>query len=175
MDLMRLCCGASILIAVLTGPALGQDKPTGPAAPKPSTATKSQSGSAKSQKPSAAKPSAPAQSGMTAEEASAGVAAMEEIFACVSQGLPQGWERAWVTVTELSGDSKERTFEGRFQVSLEASGDKRWDFVPCNSRQVAESVYRLNDFLAPEKRGWKVATLLFLRGGKFELKYDYTR
>jgi len=76
-------------------------------------------------------------------------------------------------VTELSGSGRERTFEGRFEVSLESAGDKHWKFVPCNSRDVAERVYRLNEFLEPEKRQWKVATLLFTHDGKFELKYDY--
>lgn len=112
---------------------------------------------------------------MSSEENSAGVQAIEQIYACVAQGLPDGWQRAWVTVTELSGTGKERTFEGRFTVSMEAAGDKRWDFVPCNARNVAERVYGLNDFLEPGKRQWKVATLLLTPDRKFELKYDYAR
>lgn len=141
---------------------------TKPAAAKSKPAAK-RSGEATAKSPSAAN------QGTSAEADSAGLKAVEEIFACVAQGLPEGWQRAWVVVTELAGDLKERRFEGLFQVSLEASGDKRWDYVPCNSRQVAESVYQLNDFLEPEKRRWKTATLLFLREGRFELKYDYSR
>lgn len=45
--------------------------------------------------------------------------------------------------------------------------------VPCNAREVAERVYALNDFLEPERRRWKAATLVFTGDGKFELKYDY--
>lgn len=101
--------------------------------------------------------------------------AIDSIFACIAQGLPEGWRRAWVTVTELSAKSGERTLEGHFQVSLEASGDQRWDFVPCNARSVAEGVYRLNTYLSPEKRHWKVATLLFTSDGKYELRYEYAK
>lgn len=107
-------------------------------------------------------------------EADNGQRALEEIFACVAQGLPEGWQRAWVTVKELSASrGGERTFEAHYQVSLERSGERRWDFVPCNARDVAERVYRLNEYLEPAKRNWKTATLLFTADSKFELKYDY--
>jgi hypothetical protein len=121
------------------------------------------------------KPAAAAQQGLPVDQDSAGVKAIEEIFACVAQGLPESWQRAWVIVTEVSAAGGQRTFEGRFLVSMEAAGDKRWDFVPCNARSVAEGVYGLNDYLEPEKRQWKVATLLYTAEGRFELKYDYTR
>lgn len=129
-------------------------------------------GAPKAAKPKPAPDPAPRSS---AAEDSAGVQAIEAIFACVAQGLPEGWQRAWVIVTELSATGGERSFEGRFLVSLEPTGDQRWKFVPCNSLDVAQRVYALNDFLQPEKRQWKVATLLFTPEGKFELKYDYTR
>lgn len=167
-------CGAALVAAAIcTTASWAQDKPAAgqplakPAAPAPKAGAKP--APAKTEKSTPAKPAA------TAGSKPDGERALQEIFACVAQGLPEGWQRAWVIVTELSGDGKERTFEGRFQVSMEATGDKRWNFVPCNTRDVAEGVYRLNDFLEPEKRGWKVATLQFMRDGKFELKYDYTR
>ena len=104
-----------------------------------------------------------------------GVKAVEKIFACVAAGLPKGWRRAWVVVSELSGDDKERTFEGKFQYSLDAAGSDPVDLVPCDARDVAQRVYKLNDFLEPEKRQWKVATLTFTSDGKFEIKYDYVK
>ena len=104
-----------------------------------------------------------------------GVKAVEKIFACVAEGLPEGWRRAWVIVTELSGDEKERTFEGKFHYSLDAAGANPAALVPCNAREVAERVHALNDFLEPEKRQWKVATLNFTSDGKFEIKYDYVK
>ncbi|MGH8674307.1 MAG: hypothetical protein ACREVG_08360 [Burkholderiales bacterium] len=110
-----------------------------------------------------------------AEEDNPGVRAVERIFGCVADGLPKEWRRAWVIVTELSGDDKERSFEGKFFYSVDAAGAKPVALVPCNAREVAENVYKLNDFLEYEKRSWKVATLIFTSDGKFEIKYDYTK
>ncbi len=123
-------------------------------------------------KPPSAKPRPAAKAG----EESPGERAVEEIFRCLATGLPADWRRAWVVVTELESDGKERRFEGKFYYSLDAAGAKPATLAPCDAREAAQGVYRLNDFLEPEKRQWKVATLVFLReGGKFELKYDYAR
>jgi hypothetical protein len=108
-----------------------------------------------------------------AEEESEGVRAVREIFACLAAGLPEAWQRAWVVVTELAGDDKERSFEGKFHYSLDPDGVRGVPLVPCDAREAAARVYALNEFLEPEQRRWKVATLVFTRDGKFELKYDY--
>ena len=127
-------------------------------------------------KPPAAKPAEKAaEKKPAAEEDNPGVKAVERIFGCVAEGLPKEWRRAWIVVTELSGDDKERSFEGKFFYSLDPGGQKPVALVPCNAREVAQGVYGLNDFLEYEKRGWKVATLVFTSDGKFELKYDYTK
>ena len=47
--------------------------------------------------------------------------------------------------------------------------------APCDAKEVAQDVYKLNDFLEYDKRQWKVATLIFTNDGKFEIKYDYTK
>lgn len=169
----KYCVAAAFALLAISSPH-AQEKAPEPTGSKPA-ATKSKPAAKRSAEPPAKSAASVPTRESSVEADSAGLKAVEEIFACVAQGLPEGWQRAWVVVTELAGDLKERRFEGRFQVSLEASGDKRWDYVPCNSRQVAESVYRLNDFLEPEKRHWRTATLLFLREGRFELKYDYSR
>lgn len=124
---------------------------------------------------SRSKPAAAAQKKPAAEEENPGVKAVEKIFACVAEGLPSDWRRAWVVVTEIASDGGERSFEGKFYYSRDADGANPVDLAPCDARQTAEGVYALNDFLEPEKRQWKVATLIFLSDGKFELKYDYTR
>jgi len=111
----------------------------------------------------------------SAEEESAGVKAVERIYACMAQGLPKDWGRAWVVVTELAGDSKERSFEGKFFYSLDRAGSKPLPLTPCDAQDVAQRVYALNEFLDYEKRQWKAATLVFTSDGKFELKYDYTK
>lgn len=111
----------------------------------------------------------------TAEEDNPGVQAVQKIFSCIAKGLPKDWRRAWVVVTELSGDSKERKFEGKFLYSADPSGTNPQPLVPCDARQVGEGVYSLNEYLEYEKRQWKIATLTFTSDGKFEIKYDYTR
>jgi len=123
------------------------------------------------------KPAAPApqKKPAAAEENSAGVKAIEKIFACIAEGLPKDWGRAWIVVTEIAGDDKEKSFEGKFFYSLDVAGEKPVPLVPCNAREAAQGVYALNEFLEYDKRQWKVATVVFTVDGKFEIKYDYTR
>jgi hypothetical protein len=120
------------------------------------------------------KPAA-AQKKPAAEEENPGVKEIRKIFACLAAGLPGEWRRAWVVLTEIASDGRERSFEGAFYYSLDPEGAKPEKLVPCNAREVGERVYALNEFLEPEKRHWKVATLVFLSEGKFELKYDYAQ
>ena len=132
----------------------------------------------KSDKPSGTglkpKPAAGAES-KPAADPKAEELAVEKIFGCMAEGLPKEWRRAWVVVTELSGDDKERNFEGKFFYSLDDAGAKPVALVPCNAREVAQGVYALNDYLEFEKRKWKVATLIYTVDGKFEIKYDYVK
>ena len=121
------------------------------------------------------KPAAEAPKKPAPEQENAGEKAVEKIFGCVAAGLPKEWRRAWVVVTELAGGDKERKFEGKFLYSLDASGTNPQPLVPCDAREVAQDVYKLNDFLEYDKRQWKVATLIFTSDGKFEIKYDYTK
>ncbi|MFY9314215.1 MAG: hypothetical protein WAO95_01495 [Burkholderiales bacterium] len=102
------------------------------------------------------------------------VEAVQRIFECVAAGLPREWRRAWAEIVETAADGKERSFEGKFYYLPEAEGAEPAALVPCSAREVAERVYALNYFLAPDRRRWKVATLVFTSDGKFELKYDYT-
>jgi hypothetical protein len=134
------------------------------------TKTEQPAGTGLKPKPAADAPKKPA-----AEEENAGVKAVEKIFGCVAEGLPKEWRRAWVVVTELQQGDKERKFEGRFFYSLDDAGKQPLVLKPCDAREVAEGVYKLNDFLEYEKRGWKVATLIFTSDGKFEIKYDYVK
>lgn len=121
------------------------------------------------------KPAAEAPKKPAAEGENTGEKAVEKIFGCIAAGLPKEWRRAWVIVTELEGSDKERKFEGKFLYSLDASGTNPQALKPCDAKEVAQGVYKLNDFLEYEKRQWKVATLTFTSEGKFEIKYDYTK
>jgi hypothetical protein len=121
------------------------------------------------------KPAADAPKKPAPEEANEGEKAVEKIFGCIAAGLPKEWRRAWVIVTELEGGSKERKLEGKFLYSLDAAGTNPQPLAPCDAKEVAQDVYKLNDFLEYDKRQWKVATLTFTSDGKFEIKYDYTK
>ena len=98
---------------------------------------------------------------------------VQEIANCILAGAPQGWRTAGVEVNELENDGKQRQFEARY-FHTGADG-KRVELVPCDAREPALNVYRLNSALDPDKRDWVRATLSFTSEGKFELKYDYPK
>ena len=78
--MLKQCCSAVFWVSLIVPVAWAQDKPAAPGASKPQAA-KPKASSAKTQK-QAAEP----QKGSVAETDSAGVKAIEEIFACVAQG-----------------------------------------------------------------------------------------
>lgn len=87
-------------------------------------------------------------------------------------GLPPDWTLAQVEVTELGRSDKQREFEATY--SYKDGAGKAAPFVPCDPREPALNVYKLNGALAPAKRNWTRATLVLSKEGKFELQYDYT-
>jgi len=97
---------------------------------------------------------------------------IENIFACLSPGLPNEWKKAWIVLAEPGPDRK---LEAKFFYAVSAADDKGEAFVPCNAKAVADSVYGLNDLLAPEQRRWRTARLVITNEGDYELKYDYAR
>lgn len=97
---------------------------------------------------------------------------IENIFACLSPGLPNEWKKAWIVLAEPGPDRK---LDAKFFFAVTAADDKGEAFVPCNAKAVADSVYGLNDLLAPEQRRWRAARLVITSDGDYELKYDYPR
>lgn len=97
---------------------------------------------------------------------------IENIFACLSPGLPNEWKKAWIVLAEPGPDRK---LDAKFFYAVTAADDKGEAFVPCNAKAVADSVYGLNDLLAPEQRRWRAARLVITSEGDYELKYDYAR
>lgn len=97
---------------------------------------------------------------------------IENIFACLSPGLPNEWKKAWIVLAEPGPDRK---LDAKFFYAVSAADDKGEAFVPCNAKAVADSVYGLNDLLAPEQRRWRAARLVITSEGDYELKYDYAR
>jgi len=101
---------------------------------------------------------------------------LEEIFSCMSSGLPNNWKRTWVVLTEKMNESGTRTFEAAFFFSTSADDMRGRPLEPCDTRRVAEAVYALNKYLPDfEQRQWKEAKLQFGDDGSFNLSYDYTR
>lgn len=98
---------------------------------------------------------------------------VQEIANCVLAGLPADWKLAQIEVIEVGRDTRQREFEAKYSYS--GSDGKGAVFTPCDLREPARNVYKLNEALAPDKRNWTKATLMLSREGKFELQYDYPK
>jgi hypothetical protein len=99
--------------------------------------------------------------------------AIQEIFDCLSAGLPADWKKAWVVVTEVAEAGKERSFEGKFFYTTSATDNAGRPLATCSAQQIAKNVYALSAGLPAEERRWKGAKLTFTSEGKFDLHYDY--
>lgn len=99
--------------------------------------------------------------------------ALQEIFDCLAVGLPQNWKKAWVVISDLGAVGKDRRFEGRFFYATSAADKLGQPLATCDAQKVAKGVISLNTALAPDKRRWKEARLVFSSDGKFNLAYDY--
>ncbi len=98
---------------------------------------------------------------------------IQEIANCMVPRLPAGWQLAQLEVTELSREGKKREFEAKY--SYADSKGMGTAFTPCDQREPALNLYKLNAALDPDKRNWIRATLLISPEGKFELQYDYAK
>lgn len=99
-----------------------------------------------------------------------------DIFACVSEGLPEGWKKAWFVISEVERnvDGSSRKYEARFRFATSSNDRKGRPFKPCGAERVREGVVALNDYLPDSQRRWTGATFTFTSEGEFEIKYDYT-
>ena len=99
---------------------------------------------------------------------------MGAIFRCVAAGLPKGWKRAWVRVEEKAGTRGKREFVTKSTFSRDAAASSGAAFKTCDPKQMATSIYELNEFLpSREKKQWKSATLEFTDDGSFSVSYGY--
>jgi len=119
----------------------------------------------------AAPAAVPASAPGAADSAQSGEAVVQAIADCVIAGLPPDWTMAQIDVREIARKDKERSFEAIYSY-LDADG-KAGPFTPCDQREPALNVYKLNGALEPSKRNWVRATLVLSKEGKFELQYDY--
>lgn len=101
---------------------------------------------------------------------------LEQIFACIAEGLTRDWKKTWFVITELerSADGNSRNFEANFFAATSLKDRKGRPLRPCGAERVLEGVGALNSYLPEGQRRWTGATFSFTRDGKFEAKYDYT-
>ena len=97
---------------------------------------------------------------------------VQEIANCVVGALPPDWKLAQIEVREIGRTDKQREFEAFY--TYQDSAGKAATFVPCDPREPALNVYKLNGALDPAKRNWTRVTLVLSKEGKFELQYDYS-
>ncbi len=101
---------------------------------------------------------------------------IENIFACLSPGLPQDWKKTWVVITDVvDAAGKEHKFEAKFYFATSLRDQEGEELVPCNSQEIARRITGLNDNLPADRRSWRTARLVIDSEGEFELTYDYAR
>lgn len=100
----------------------------------------------------------------------------DDMFACLAEGLPEDWRKAWFTIDELdrSEMGSVRNYEAKFFFATDASDAKGKPLRTCGAERVLQGVGALNDYLPESQRRWTGAIFSFTRDGKFEAKYDYT-
>ena len=101
---------------------------------------------------------------------------VEDLFACIAEGLPQDWKKAWFVITETrrSKDGATRSYAADFFYAMNASDRKGKPLLPCGAEKILEGVGALNDYLPDGQRRWTRAIFTFLSDGKYDVKYDYT-
>lgn len=99
---------------------------------------------------------------------------IETIFTAFSGGLPESWDRAWVTVEQTAAKGREREFDVVCLFTAPGADAKGTTIPSCDRKTVFEQVWSLNKNIASsEQRRWQTATLVFMPDGKFELNYVY--
>ena len=167
--LLRLLLALPPCLLLASGAAHGQLKVPGPYQPKGGTgmtAPAAPPAAAPAARPESPKPAA-------AGEAPASDSVLQDIANCMLVGLPQGWRTAQVQVIELFYDGKKREFEAKYAYT--AGDGKLVAYIPCDAREPAVNVYKLNGALEPDKRDWSRATLTLSSEGKFDLTYEYPK
>jgi hypothetical protein len=101
---------------------------------------------------------------------------LDGIFACIAEGLPEGWKKTWFVVKEIgrSKDGATRNFAADFFYATNVNDRKGRPLKPCGAEPVLEGVGALQDYLPDGQRRWTGATFSFMPDGKFEAKYDFT-
>ena len=102
---------------------------------------------------------------------------LESLFTCIAEGLPEDWKKTWFVIRQTGGskDGLQRTFAADFFYATNVNDRKGRPLKPCGPERVLEAVGALNDYLPENQQRWTGATFSFMRDGKFQAQYDYTR
>lgn len=118
----------------------------------------------------AAKPAPPPTPAPLAEPLAVDTRLIENIFMCLSPGLPQDWKKTWIVVTANGGKHA-----SKFYFATDLGDDVGEELKPCDAQEVTRRIAGLNDKLPPDRRGWSRAVLLIDNEGDFEISYDYPK
>jgi hypothetical protein len=101
---------------------------------------------------------------------------IEGIMACLGEGLPEGWKKAWFVISEVGRDTDgaRRQYEGTFFYATDPEDRKGRPFKPCGANRIVDGVLALNNYLQPSQRRWSGVTMTFLVDGRYEAAYDFT-
>ena len=101
---------------------------------------------------------------------------IEGIMACLGQGLPEGWKKAWFVISEIGreADGSKRQYEGNFFYATDPEDRKGRPFKPCGANRIVDGLLALNAYLQPSQRRWTGVTMTFLIDGRYEAAYDFT-
>ena len=101
---------------------------------------------------------------------------VEGIMGCLAEGLPEGWKRAWFTISEVGreADGTTRQFEAKFFYATDLNDRAGKPMKPCGANRIVDGVLALNNYLQPSQRRWTGVTMTFLVDGQYEATYDFT-
>lgn len=101
---------------------------------------------------------------------------LEEIFACLAQGLPQDRKKAWFVMEEMGRgvDTANREFEANCFYATSMDDARGSPLTPCGAERMLEGVSALNGYLPERQRRGTGAAFSFTSEGRYDVKCDYT-
>ena len=101
---------------------------------------------------------------------------IEGIIKCLSVGLTDDWQKAWIEVQQISPDSKgtTRQYIAEFYLATTVIDVRGQRMRTCGDESVLENIVALNAYLPESQRRWTSANYTFFRDGRYTVYYDYT-
>lgn len=101
---------------------------------------------------------------------------IEGIMKCLSEGLTEDWQKAWITVHQISRDSTAATrqYVAEFFLAKNLVDIKGERMRTCGDESVLKNIVALNAYLPESQRRWTSAMFTFYRDGRYSVNYDYS-